>query len=429
MSNTALEKLFAAMKGSKGMPALESTVTSVLGLLNQPSSGHAEVAARIVEDFSLTQKVLRLANSSMYAPFAKDASSVSSAMEVLGSDALLHVALSTGMVTDLDEDENLAQTLLASELARSVNTERSEAVSIAALMFDLGRLMATRYLPEETAAIDQKIRAGATADLAASDVLGMSLSDIGVEIAKSWKLPASIVSIIDGTGDPTLVGVAKFSVAASSLIHAGKADEVQELVAKLDLPGIDTSKVAGLVQRKLSEVKRASKIAAKSSPEMQEAELNELLRTLQQTGWGNLEELASAMFTGFHKVLKTSHCLLFMLTRSGDFGIRFGHGAGLDVLKSKFRLTAEYQPTAFHAVIKNNVDVSIADVSNLKPTALPDGYTTLLPAVNKFIILPIANQRVSGLIYCDWESDAVVGQNDLAAIRKLRDLFLPHFPA
>jgi hypothetical protein len=162
---------------------------------------------------------------------------------------------------------------------------------------------------------------------------------------------------------------------------------------------------------------------------MQEAELNELYRTLQETGWGNLEELASAMFTGLKKVLKTSHCLLFMLTRSGDFGIRFGQGAGLDVLKSKFRLTAEYQPTAFHAVIKNNVDVSIADVSKLKPTALPDGYTTLLPAVNKFIILPIANQRVSGLIYCDWESDAVVGQNDLAAIRKLRDLFLPHFPA
>ena len=105
-----------------------------------------------------------------------------------------------------------------------------------------------------------------------------------------------------------------------------------------------------------------------------------------------------------------------------------GYGKGIDELKSKLRVSAEFQPTAFHAAIKNKRDISIADLSKLKDSALPEGYRALLPNINTFILLPIANSQVSGLLYCDWDSDQLLQPAEVEAMKKLRGLFLPLFP-
>jgi hypothetical protein len=160
-----------------------------------------------------------------------------------------------------------------------------------------------------------------------------------------------------------------------------------------------------------------------------EVVLNDLFSALATDKKQTVEALAAAMFPTFATTLQTAHCLLFMLTKSGDFAVRYGYGKGIDELRSKLRIGKDYQPTAFHAAIKNNVDVSIADVSRLKVSALPDGYAALLPNVNKFVILPIANSGVSGLLYCDWDSATMLSANELAAVKKLRSLFLPFFPS
>lgn len=427
MTPPILEKLFAAMEGSRGVPALERIVTSVLGSLNDHEKGNRHLVADIVKDAGLTQKVLKLANSAMYAPFANEKASVSGALNVLGADTLLHIVLSTAMVTDdeAEGDKNLSKTMLASELARTVCAERSEDASIAALMYDLGRLMATKYLPNEMAAVELKVAAGVEPDAASLDVLGMSLQQIGTEIASRWKLPRQIMSIIDGSGDPALVGVARFSSAVSALIHDGRMEEAQALVTELDVPGADKSMLAGLVSRKGEKIAQGrTPVAALST----EAVLTRLLAALSEEKKATVEALASAMFPTLAETLNTSHCLLFMATKSGDFCVRYGYGKGVDSLRSALRISAEFKPTAFHAAIKNNVDVSIADVSKLKAAALPDRYRDLLPAVTKFLILPIAHGRVSGLMYCDWEAAMDLPQAELSAIRKLRDLFLPFFP-
>ena len=137
-----LERLFAAMQGSKGFPALENTVASVISSLGNDQYSASDVVQHIVEDFAMTQKVLKLANSTMYAPFSDGSGSVSKALEVLGADALLHIALSTALVTDdeMHSDASLSTTMLSSELARSVCAGRSEEVSIAALMYNMGAI-------------------------------------------------------------------------------------------------------------------------------------------------------------------------------------------------------------------------------------------------------------------------------------------------
>jgi hypothetical protein len=118
-----------------------------------------------------------------------------------------------------------------------------------------------------------------------------------------------------------------------------------------------------------------------------------------------------------------------MATRTGEMRVRSAYGKGVDELKSRLRISAEFMPTAFHASIKNTIDVSIADVSKLKDASLPEGYRALLPHVTKFIILPIANSRVSGLLYCDWDTDTLLRPGEMDGIKELRNLLLPYFPA
>jgi HD-like signal output (HDOD) protein len=429
MTPFTMERLFAAMETSRGFPALESTVASVIAAIGEDNRNHSSLVPHIAEDFALTQKVLKLANSPMYAPFTQGAGSVSSAMEILGSEALMHIALSTHMVNDdeLAADESLSQTLLASELARSVGGQQTEDVSVASLMYNLGNMAVRKHAAPEAELIDRAVASGQTDEAAAREVLGMSLQQVGSAIAQRWKLPASIVSIIDGTGDPRLVGIAQFSRTASALIHEGKSKEVAQLAAQLDVPGLDLSGLASLVSHHTDRLQAAAPRAA-IAPISSEAVLNGLLASLANDKRQSVEALAAAMFPTFSDQLKAAHCLLFMQTKSGDFAIRYGYGKGIDELRSKLRIGKDYKPTAFHAAIKNNVDVSIADVSRLKTSALPDGFVTLLPNVNKFVILPIANSGVSGLVYCDWDTDTLLSPSELDIVKQLRGLFLPYFP-
>jgi HD-like signal output (HDOD) protein len=427
MTTRILDKLLLAMQGSKGVPATERSVASVLGALDTGDAGKRQVVHHIIEDFALTQKVLKLANSAMYAPFGNGSASVSSAMDVLGSEAVLHLVLGTDLVSEeeLHQDENLSRTLLASELARNACADRAEDASIATLMYEIGRLMTSKYLYAETSAIDHRVAQGMDVQAASVAVLGMTYQELGVELAARWNLPLSVISTIDGTGDPTLVGIARFSSEASSLIHAGEFEAVNTLLRNLDLPGIDKTCLGTLVSRKVEEVKPF--LLARQSASAEHA-LDTLLQMLLLEKKRSVEELSNAMLPELAARLQTAHCLLFMLTRSGDFRVRNAFGKGIDELKSRLRISAEFMPTTFHAAIKNNIDISIADVSKLKEMSLPEGYRQLLPQVTKFIILPIATSRVSGLLYCDWDSDKTLKHAEMEAVKKLRSLFVSVFP-
>jgi HD-like signal output (HDOD) protein len=427
MTSNILDKLLHAMQASKGVPATERSVASVLGALDIGDEGKQEVVQHIIQDFALTQKVLKLANSAMYAPFCAGAASVSSAMDVLGAEAVLHLVLGTDLVSEdeLHQDGNLSRTLLASELARNAYADRTEDASIAALMYEVGRLMTSKYLVTETVAIEHRVAQGMDVQAASLEILGMSYQELGVELAARWNLPQDIRSTIDGTGDPALVGIARFSSQASSLIHEGKSDDVNNLLRNLDLPGVDKSRLGSLMARKVEEAKP---FQLAQPNETAEQSLSALLQMLTLERRTSIEELSNGMLPELATSLKMAHCLLFMLTRSGEFRVRNAVGKGIDELKSKLRVSAEFLPTTFHAAIKNNIDISIADVSKLKEVSLPQGYRKMLPQVTKFIILPITTNRVTGLLYCDWDSDTTLKTSEMDLVKELRSLFVPIFP-
>lgn len=427
MSTATVDRLFTSMRQSKGFPTMESTANNVLAALMGEKSRQPDVSNHIVEDFALTQKVLQLANSSMYAPFSEGSASVSSAMQVLGSDALLHLVLGTDLLTEgeLQQDANLSRSHVAAEIARDALANRAEDASIATYMCDLGRMMVAKYLPTEMASVETRMAAGATADAAAQAVLGMTFESLGLEVARHWNLPMPLLNTMDGTGDPALVGIARFSNQASGLLQQGALEDAQKLIQSIDIPGVEKSRLAQLVEAKAATIKPLVKTEHDRSAEKS---LRELFGKLSQNGIQSVDELANSMFESIATTLNTAHSLLFMLTRSGEFAVRNGYGKNVDAIKGKLRISAEFKPTAFHAVVRNNVDVSISDVSKLKPTALPDGFKEMFPKTVQFVILPVGAGRTTGLLYCGWETHKPLSQDEMLALKQLRDLFVPFFP-
>lgn len=433
MSDTSvLDRLWSAMQSSKGLPALESNANTVLTALMGDEQSRADVGPKIVEDVALTQKVLQLANSPMYGPFSEGSPSVSSAMQVLGHDALLHLVLGAELVTEEQvlADAALSGTQVAAELARTALHDRAEDASIASLLCGLGWLMVQRHLPPEAQAVRTRMATGATQEVAASEVLGMTLEQVGTAIAKRWNLPIALLATLDGSGDPALVGIGRYANEASRLLQAGQLDQLEQLTERLTIPGLDRTRLSAKYRDVAKQLRQHS---AAPSPEpahhaSAEGPLRELFRVLTERDPKSLEDLANAMFPALAKALRTSHALLFMLTRSGEFAVRFGNGDNQEAIAARLRVSADFKPTAFHAVIRNNVDVSIADTSKLKASTLPDNYRELLPSAKQFVILPIGQARTTGLLYCDWDIQKPLSQEEMIALKELRDLFVPFFP-
>jgi HD-like signal output (HDOD) protein len=361
----------------------------------------------------------------MYASFGTRASSVTTAIKVLGANALMHIVLGAQMVSEeeLQADGNLSKALFASELARNAYAERAEDASIATLMYEIGRLMTGKYLADEAAKITKQVASGADSKAVESAVLGVTYQELGVELAARWNLPDVILSVIDGTGDPTLVGIAAFSSSASSLIHEGRLDEANELLRHLDLPAVEKEGLSRLISRKTEEIAQWSNPNQSASAEQQ---LRDLLSDLKQRPELDFDGLVKTMMPAIAQALKAAHCLLLMMTRSGSFRVHSGDGTDIAVLKEKFRISAEFRPTPFHAAIKKNIDVSIADVGILKAISLPEGYRDLLPDVKRFVLLPIANGQVRAMVYCDWNSDGRMTKGEVKAVIALRNLLLPY---
>jgi HD-like signal output (HDOD) protein len=424
MSSATLERILDAMQDSNGVPARERTVASVLGALDSSEAGKNEVVDFIIEDFALTQKVLTLANSPMYASFGAHAASITTAIKVLGADALMHIVLGAEMVSEeeLQADGNLSKALFASELARNACAVRAEDASIATLMCEIGRLMTGKYLPDEAAKIKKQVDSGSDPKAVESAVLGVTYQELGVELAARWNLPDVILSVIDGTGDPTLVAIAAFSSSASSLIHEGRLDEANELLRYLDLPALEKDGLSRLISRKTEEIAQWSNSNPSASAEQK---LWDLLSELKQRPELNFDGLIKTMLPAIVQSLQAGHCLLLMMTRSGSFRVHSGYGDDIATLKEKFRISAEFRPTPFHTAIMKNIDVSIADVGMLKDLSLPERYRDLLPHVKRFILLPIANGQVRAMIYCDWNSDGRMTKGEVKAVIALRNLLLP----
>lgn len=208
-ADTLLASILKRMNDSGGFPALDHSVARIVTALERSEHDITPLVDAVLADVSLTQKVLRLANSAMYAPIGRSVATVSHAMSVLGYEAVGHLALGVKLIGSLGQlqpasrsaERELARSLVAGSVAGSVvgkiKTAHGETGIVCSLLHRIGQLLTAFYLPEAWDRIRQALEEGTDEDTAARATLGMTLGALGLRIAEQWRLPAKILRTME----------------------------------------------------------------------------------------------------------------------------------------------------------------------------------------------------------------------------------------
>jgi len=169
----------------------------------------AKVAVAISLDSALTMKILRIANSPLYAQRRK-IETLRQALVVLGLNATLTLALSFSLVKSLrggrfnglDYSMYWRRSLLAATAARALadamRQPRAEEIFLAGLLQDVGMLALDRVMPEIYRGTGEPLQGGHMAiQRHEMQLLGTDHAVVGARAMRAWKLPESLCLAIE----------------------------------------------------------------------------------------------------------------------------------------------------------------------------------------------------------------------------------------
>ena len=205
-SNSALDFLLRHMRSKSDFPALSGIISEINEIVSSESDSHGKLAQAILQDFALTNKLIKLVNTVSFRQFGGNINTISKAVVILGFDTVRNVAMTLILLEFLQnksqavelKDEVISSFfagILASELSSGGLPGEPEEAMICAMFYILGRLLTTFYFFEESRQItrlmeDRKI----SEDMAAIEVLGVSYNQLGMGVAESWHFPHRLLS-------------------------------------------------------------------------------------------------------------------------------------------------------------------------------------------------------------------------------------------
>ena len=442
--------------GEKGdFPSLSKSVHTLAESMQEESHSIADITGIILSDFTLTQKVIRLANSAMYSSIGGEITTISRAAMVLGLDAVLHLALSVRLIDTLSTSapdtmaarSEMSKALLAGDIARNIvnNAKLSdgEEAVVCALMHHLGRLLLVFYFPEEWSKIQQASAGGALSENEATlQVIGVTLDEISQEVASNWHLPKKIANSMMSPVSPSETSIpgspewlrlmAGFAGEAAAIIVNGTSKNgLAELASRYgDALLVPVDSIMESVRCAITAAKETSILEDVGKPHGKPADSKERLAAgVQET----INALADGMNFGnaLNLVLETMYGSMgfnrvIAFLRDGDsFKGKVGFGAMMPAALPSLSFPEAYTADVFHLSLGNNADVFIENAAATKSASgMPSWFTEALPDVRAFVMLPMSfNGRPIGMLYGDWKKGTteLVEQSELVLMRSLRD--------
>ena len=190
--------------------SLPEVVLKINELVNSEDASASQIAAVISQDPAIATRILRVANSSMYAG-QRQIDSINRAVTILGTKQIRDLVLSTtaakvfeGIPNDVISVEDfwhhsLYCALLARELAKLSRSVNADTMFTAGLLHDIGHLVMFNQIPEESsAAILLTIQGESSLEPyeAEQQVLGFDHAEVGAALATAWHLPEILVNCI-----------------------------------------------------------------------------------------------------------------------------------------------------------------------------------------------------------------------------------------
>jgi HD-like signal output (HDOD) protein len=452
--------LLSKRMSEKGdFPALSQSIRFLDESMQSDGSNVSEIISAILNDFTLTHKVIKLANSAMYYGMGGEVTTITNASVVLGMDAITHLALGVRFIDTLSSSapdseaarKELNKAILAGDIARNIvanlDMKNGEESIVCVLMHHLGRLLLVFYFPDEWI----KIQGIAKGELslendAALQVIGVTIDEVAQEVAKDWRLPKKIsdsmirsVSDID-TSIPGsaewLRNFASFAAeAAAKIVNENSQDNLNEVISRYDaVLQISSEDIAESVDlaMKMADEQVHSKIEHKQSEGKPKDSQDKLASGIREVSEMLVQGMDSGSMTSM--ILETMYAsmgfnrVVVFFRISGKFKAKVGFGSMMPETLPQLNFTEDYVADVFHLSLANKADVFIQEMSEVKEaSSIPVWLKDALPDVGAFILLPLVfNGRPVGLIYADWKTGAagLVEPNELSSMGMLRDQLL-----
>jgi diguanylate cyclase (GGDEF)-like protein len=212
------DKIVQRLKTCTSFPTPPAVAMQVIALAQDPEIDLARVADTVSADPAIAAKVMRIANSAMYAR-RRQSTNLRQALIVLGLNATLTLALSFTLVNTLRKDASkgfdfnaywkraiLSATwgkLLASEFGR----RDAEEVFLAALLQDLGMLALDKITPDVYSGISPFQLEHSRVCQHEQSCVGTDHRSVGSWLLKSWNMPAALVRGVQHSHDASAGGV------------------------------------------------------------------------------------------------------------------------------------------------------------------------------------------------------------------------------
>jgi HD-like signal output (HDOD) protein len=226
------------------MPIFEQTVHHILSISEDDLAPASALAGVVLQDASLTARLLKLANSIAYNPSATTISTVTRAVIVLGFDAVRDMCLTLTLVDTLLQgparvrlERELAHAMHAATQARALATARGdkspEEVFIATLLYRVGELAFWCFGNESCERVEQlAAQPGVTLETALERVLGFRLSQLSRRLVHEWRLTDLLKEAIDHPArqDPRIQTVMLgHQIARCAEEHGWHSEEMERL--------------------------------------------------------------------------------------------------------------------------------------------------------------------------------------------------------
>lgn len=201
--------LIEALIETQEFATLPPVAAKVLRLLEDENIDIRDIAKVIEADATLTLKLLRVANSPLYAT-RTEINSIHQAIITLGLNRLTNIVLGVSIFSKfLLSSQKIAHEMMqrfwwhasctgmvSKALSVKLNRFYKENEFIGGLLHDIGKLAMIQYDARLYSKVIEKVQAGALDIDAEYDVYGVNHAQVGAEIARLWKLPNELTTII-----------------------------------------------------------------------------------------------------------------------------------------------------------------------------------------------------------------------------------------
>ena len=219
MSEAIRQKI---LKSIDDMPSLPLTALKILRLANDINSSPQEMLDTIKVDPVITGKVLQMINSS-YFGLSANVTDLRQALVMLGANTVKNLALTSALLNTmkskgsgndrLDLDglwlNSLATAVGAKIIARTAGLPRlqHDEFFIIGLLHDIGRIFSFQFLADEyVEAIDKATNENLSICDAEKEILSMTATEAGGNLAEKWQLPDNMLNGIKFYRNPENAG-------------------------------------------------------------------------------------------------------------------------------------------------------------------------------------------------------------------------------